>query len=316
MTTSFSTLQSDIAVMREEGKTANPSYNRMVRLLEQQRGNILATVESFKKNTRISLENVEAQRKEIMAKQGAVPKLDRTLMDRERDQRTYETVNADLMTRLSNLHVQRAALAPEVSVITPAYLTDLDPFFPDPVILLAVAFLLALLVPLGYLIVMALFSDRVSGANDLAKAMPDVPLGARIPWSTHIGPLDLINNPASPAHVELAKLAALLEQGHRQGPEMNLVCGVSGKEAVAATATRLAWMLAHRGNRVMYVGSETATWERCTGHALHFQWQGGPLWMPFVDAPKRTAWLSSSWKALTRMHWPSSREWPPWTAPW
>lgn len=258
MTTSYTTLQSDIAVLREEGKTANPSYNRMVRLLDQQRENILATVESFKKNTRISLENVEAQRKEIMAKQGEVPKLDRTLMDRERDQRTYESVNSDLMTRLSNLHVQRAALAPEVSVITPAYITDMDPLFPDPVILLAVAFLLALLAPLGYLIVKALFSDRISGASDLAKAMPDVPLAARIPWTTHEDPNELLNNPTSPAHTELAKLAALLERAHHQGPELDLVCGVSGKEAVAPTATRLAWMLAHRGNRVMYVGGETA----------------------------------------------------------
>lgn len=253
MTTSYATLQSDIDVLREEGKTANPSYKRMVRLLDQQRENILNSVESFKANTKISLANVDEQRRSLASQQSEVPKLDRTLTDKERDQRTHESVNTDLMTRISNLRIQRAALAPEVSVITPAYLTDLDPMFPDPVILLAVAFLLALLAPLGYLIIKALFSDKITGATDLYKAFPDVPLAARIPYTSNTEVKSLLASPASAAHVELAKLAALLESAHAHAPEMDLVCGAGGKENMEATSVRLAWMLAHRGNKVMLV---------------------------------------------------------------
>ncbi|MBK9422070.1 MAG: hypothetical protein IPN44_13640 [Flavobacteriales bacterium] len=264
MTTKYAALQSDISVLREEGKTANPSFNRMVRLLDQQRENILSSVESFKANTRISLDNVDLQRRTLMAQQGEIPKLDRTLTDRERDQRTQEAVNTDLLTRLSNLRVQFAALAPEVYVTTPAYITDMDPFFPDIVILLAVAVMLALLAPLGYLIIKSLFSDKITGASTLAKAMPDVPLAARIPYTTHKDPGGLLTNPASPAYVEIAKLAALIETAHTTGPELDMVCGAGGKEAVGATAARLAWMLAQRGSRVMLV-QETEATPRQTG---------------------------------------------------
>lgn len=264
MTTKYATLQSDIAVLQDEGKTANPSYTRMVRLLDQQRQNILSSVESFKASTKISLNNVEAQRRDLTAQQSAIPRLDRTLTDRERDQRTHEAVNTDLLTRLSNLRVQLAALAPEVSVTTPAYLTDMDPFFPDPVILLAVAVLLALLAPLGYLIIKALFSDKVTGASTLVKAMPDVPVVARVPYTTHKDPGALLANPASAAHVEIAKLAALLEHAHTTGPELDLIVGAGGKEAVGDTSARLAWILAQRGNRVMLV-QETESMGRQTG---------------------------------------------------
>lgn len=260
MTTEYATLQSDIAVMREEGKTANPTFSRMLRLLGQQRDNIRNTVESFKRNNRISLENVEMQRNDVLAKQDSVPKLDRLLADREREQRTYEAVNTDLMARLSNLHVQRAALAPEVTVITPAYLTDTDPVFPNAVILLAAAFLLALLAPLAYLICKALFSNRITGAGDLAKALPGVPLGARVPWSTHKDPAAFIANTDSPAHIEMAKLAALLEIGRSHPTELNLVCGAGGREDAATFAERLAWMLAHRGNQVVYAAQGQAAY--------------------------------------------------------
>lgn len=262
MTTNYATLQSDISVLRAEGKTANPSYNRMIRLLDQQRDNILSSVESFRQNTSINLDNVDAQRKLLLSQQNAVPKLDRTLADKERDQRTQEAVNTDLMTRLSNLHVQRAALAPEVSVITPAYITDTDPIFPDIIILLVVTALLALLAPLGYLIIKALFSDRITGASDLSKAFPDIPLAARVPYTTHKEAGELLANSASPAYVEIAKLAAMLEHSRVKAPELDLVCGVNGKEDVHSAAQRLAWMLAHRGNRVLYVHDGASSVDR------------------------------------------------------
>ena len=251
MTTNFAKLQTDIAMMEAEGKTANPSYNRMVRLLEEQRGNILSSVESFKQNTRLSLQNVDSQRQDILARQSAVPKLDRDLMDKEREQRTYESVNADLMARLSSLNVQRAVLTPEVSVAAPAYLTNLDPSFPNAVILLAVAFMLALLAPLGFLIAKALTSAKITGTKDLAAALPEVPVVARIPFATRRDPADFIKHANSRAYMETAKLAALLEQGRGRAPEMYLMCGADGPEDVGPTTARLAWVLAARGNRVL-----------------------------------------------------------------
>src|SRR5690606_35924357 len=100
MTSQYATLQSDISVLREEGKSANPYYNRLLRLLHQQRDNILATVQNFKASTQISLENVEQRRKSLIAPQSALPQLDRKLSDRLRDQEMYAQVNKDLMARL------------------------------------------------------------------------------------------------------------------------------------------------------------------------------------------------------------------------
>ncbi len=251
MTAEYTSLQSDVAMMRAEGKTSNPQYTRLIRLLEQKRANILITVEGFQANTRISLKNVDAQRDGLLAKQGKVPGQDRVLMDLQRDQRMLETAINDMVSRLSSLKVQYAAITPNVYVTAPAYLTDEEPFFPDIVILLAVAFLLALMVPLGYLVFKALFSEAIAGPQDLARALPGVALAAKVPYTSNRTTRALLANPASAAHLEVAKLAALLEQGRSSLPELLLVCGANGKEAVGATAERLAWMLAVRGNKVL-----------------------------------------------------------------
>lgn len=259
MTTAYASLQSDIEVMREEEKTANPAFNRMSRLLQQQQANIRNTVESFKRNNRISLDNIDTQRMAILARQDSVPRLDRNLADRERDQRVHEAVNTDLMSRLSNLHVQRAALAPEVSITTPAYLTDEDPSFPNAVVLLAIAFLLALMAPLGFIVLRALFSDKITSLSDLAKALPGVPFAAPVPFSTHRDPAGFVKATASAAYVEMAKIASHMEQ-QRTGPtELHVVCGAGGKESTGTFVTRLAWLLAQRGNPVVLVRSGEAT---------------------------------------------------------
>lgn len=251
MTAEYTSLQSDVAMMRAEGKTSNPQFTRLVRLLEQKRANMLVTVEGFQANTRISLKNVDAQRDALLAKQSKVPGQDRVLVDIERQQRMLESAINDMVARLSSLKVQHAAITPNVYVTAPAYLTDEEPFFPDVVILLAVAFLLALIAPLGYLVFKALFSDAILGAQDLAKNLPGVALAAQVPFTSNRTTRALIANTASEAYMEVAKLAALLEQSRASMPEVLLVCGANGKEAVAATAERLAWMLAQRGNNVL-----------------------------------------------------------------
>lgn len=259
MTANYAKLQSDIAMLRKEGKTANPSYARMVKLLDQQRETLLSSVESLKENTRFNLQNLDGQRNDMLAKQRAVPKLGRVLMDQERDQRTQEAVTQGLLKRLSDLHVQRAALSPEVAVTIPAYLTSTEPAFPNLVLLLIVAVLLALLIPLGWLIARSLFSDKISGAADLAKVLPGVRIAAQVPYSSHREIAAFMAHGTSPAHIEMAKLAALLERVQEAKPTLLLVCGANGNEAVGTTTSRLAWMLAHRGNKVTLVRNGAAT---------------------------------------------------------
>jgi uncharacterized protein involved in exopolysaccharide biosynthesis len=252
LTTDYTTLWSDVTMLREEGKTANPNYQRMLRLLDQKRQNILSTVQTFKQNILINLQNIDDQRKATLGKLGAVPGLTRTLADREREQRIQETVSQDLITRLSNLQVQRAALAPEVSVSTPAYLTSLEPAFPDLKILLAVAVLLTLMAPFFFLVTKALFSTKITGTGDLASTLPDVPLAARIPWSSHRDTASFLAGTASMSYIETAKLAARMEQDRTgNGPVLDLVCGAGGKESAGRMAERLAALLAQRGNRVI-----------------------------------------------------------------
>ncbi|MBS1568707.1 MAG: hypothetical protein JST45_04625 [Bacteroidetes bacterium] len=253
MTASYAKLQSDVAMLRKEGKTANPSYNRMLKMLDQQRENLLNSVESFRENTRINMQNLDAQRKELQAKQSAVPKLDRLLMDRERDQRTQETVTSGLMARLSDLNVQRAALTPEVSVITPAYLTNLDPAFPNIVLLLAAAVLLALMAPLVYMVAKSMLSGKITGAGDLAKALPDAHIASTVPYSSNLNLAKFTASTKSEATIEIAKLAAWLEQQGGNPPQVIHVCGTNGSESSGLLASRLAWMLAHRGKKVLLV---------------------------------------------------------------
>lgn len=252
MTAEYTSLQSDVAMMKAENKTTNPQFIRLQRLLEQKRANMLVTVEGFQSNTRISLKNVDAQRDALLAKQSQVPGQDRVLVGIEREQRMLESAVNDMMSRLSGLKVQYAAVTPNVFVSAPAYLTDEEPFFPDIVILLAVAVLLALIYPIGLLIWKALFSDAVVGQQDLYNQLPGVTVAAQVPYTSNRTTAALIASTASQAHVEVAKLAALLEQGRTATPELLLVCGAGGKETAGTFAERLVWMLAQRGNKVLW----------------------------------------------------------------
>ncbi len=252
MTSQYAALQSDISVLRDEGKSANPNYNRLVRLLHQQRDNILATVQNFKASTQISLDNVEQRRKNLLVQQGAIPQLDRKLTDRLRDQEMYAQVNKELMARLSNLRVQHAALSPEVLVATPAYLTSLKPAFPNPVILFAAVVLLALMAPVVLLIARALVGGKFQGTASLQQVFPGTVPAAQIPFSSHPGVDGFAAATDSAAYTELSKLAALLEQLRGDGPQAVLVCGASGTEAVGTTTGRLAHVLAARGNTVFW----------------------------------------------------------------
>jgi hypothetical protein len=71
-----------------------------------------------------------------------------------------------------------------------------------------------------------------------------------------------------------------------------MVCGAGGKEAVGATAARLAWILAQRGNRVMLV-QETEAMGVKLAHPLVLRFRGqGDLAWPSEHGPRRRALLS------------------------
>lgn len=253
MTERLVALQTDITLLEQERKTANPNYERMVRQMEQQRQNILGSVEGFKASNDLRLTNVSERLARMKSQESAVPKNERTLSDKQRDQRVIEALYTDLVLRSANMRIVRSSLEPEVKVTTPAYITSQEPVFPNLKILFIVAFLLSFMIPLGYLIGKSLLSDRIQGPRDISKALPDARLVGSIPFTALTDPGKLVEYPRSHAYAEAAKLAAFVENEAAGDRNHTLVVGAGADEGARSVAILLAGMLAHRGAKTLFV---------------------------------------------------------------
>jgi uncharacterized protein involved in exopolysaccharide biosynthesis len=254
MTEQLISLQSDITALKNEGKTAHPYYVQLTQRLEQQRANLLTSVTGFEETNNMLLANINQQYRKLAGQQTAIPGTERELDDKQRDARTLEAQHSDLLARAANLRIARSAIEPEVRMITPAYLTSTDPFFPNIVILALVAAALWLLFPLGFLVIKSLFSDRILAMKDLARALPDCPLVGQVPYTSLTNPEALIAQPRSEAYIEVSKVAFGLELRKRsEGPLVTVLSNANDKGTGRTLAEMLASVLALRGNRTLLV---------------------------------------------------------------
>ena len=171
MTERLVALQTDITLLEQENKTANPNYERMVRQMEQQRQNILGSVEGFTASNDLRLANVNERLGRMKSQDSAVPRNERTLSDKQRDQRVIEAPYTDLVLRSANLRIVRSSLEPEVKVTTPAYHQP-GARVPEPQYPLHRGLPLSFMIPLGYLVGKSLLGDRVQGPKDILKVLP------------------------------------------------------------------------------------------------------------------------------------------------
>ncbi len=256
MTEKLVALQTDIALLEQENKTANPNYQRLVRQAEQQRQNILGSVEGFKTSNDLRLANLNQRYERMVGQQSAIPRTERALMDKERDQRVLEALYTDLALRRANLRVMRQGLEPEVKVTTPAYITDTEPVFPNLKILLVVAVLLGALLPLFYVAFKGLFSNKIRGARDLGAVLPDARLVAQLPYTAITDAGELAAYPRSMTYTEVARLAMVVEV---EGAQPTLVSAAGNREGARSVSTLLAAMLALRGHKTLLVHADGTT---------------------------------------------------------
>jgi tyrosine-protein kinase Etk/Wzc len=252
MTERLVTLQSDITLMEQEGKTANPNYQRLIRQREQQRQNVLGSVEGFTASNDLRLASVDERLARMKGQESAVPRNERTLSDKQRDQRVLEALYTDLVVRSANLRIVRSSLEPEVQVTTPAYITSQEPVFPNLKILFIVAFLLSFIIPLGILVVKGLLGGNVQSVQDVTKALHGAPVVGQIPYTGLTKPEELLEHPRSLAYAELAKLAGFVENDAAAGNH-TLITGCGNVEGARTVAHMLAATLAHRGARTLLV---------------------------------------------------------------
>ncbi|NNC82915.1 MAG: hypothetical protein HKN79_04995 [Flavobacteriales bacterium] len=184
LTQSLVSKNQEAASMEASGTTANPRYQQLRATIEQEKNTILNTVTGFRASNRIAAENIDSRIFAMDAELADLPRVQRELQRLERLYRVNESLYNDLQKKKSTIALNKASITPDIRMIEPPFLTSLKPVFPNPKVIFALAFILGVVLPLGFLLVKMVFVNTIDEEADLAAAIPELPVLATLSNTT------------------------------------------------------------------------------------------------------------------------------------
>lgn len=246
-------LQLDKKTLEAEGKVSHPAYAQLERNIELQKSNLLESVAGFETSNEIRKNAIADQIRKLEGESGQIPANELELLRLERMFALNESLYKNLMARKMEAEITRAATEPDVLIAEPAYITSVDPVFPSLPILGAVALLLGLMTPLGFMVVRSLFNSNVQTLEELQHLAAEVPV-VSLAWSNIKTPSALQAFDRSQTAEEVKRVAVQLQQ--QSGAKMIGVHSGQASEGKSHVSVLLATTLALEGNRVLLVDAD------------------------------------------------------------
>lgn len=173
-----------VVLQRERLATSAGRNNPAVRLLSQQissaRNNILASVNTYQNQLRISLRQLKQKENRTDAMFAKLPEKEKALRAIERQQLIKENLFLLLLQKREEAAINFAVTAPSVKVVDYG-LTNLTPISPRKTVILGASLFMGLLLPLGFFFTKFSFDTKVKTKSDLEKLSGSIPVLAEIP---------------------------------------------------------------------------------------------------------------------------------------
>ena len=149
------------------GNTSNPIYKKILTDIEEVKNDIITNIDGFISTNDIRLNDVNQRLADLSSQSKNIPEEERALLQLKRDYDFKVAVQQDLQKKKFEIGLSIASTIPDFEIIEPAYLTDVDPVFPNPIITYGISIFMALSSFFFLLIIIGLFKNNIESKDEL-----------------------------------------------------------------------------------------------------------------------------------------------------
>ncbi|HLU81521.1 MAG TPA: polysaccharide biosynthesis tyrosine autokinase, partial [Flavobacteriaceae bacterium] len=158
----------------------NPVVTHQKDMLDNIRGNIIESINTYINSLNISLQNIQLREAVTSSRLGNLPEQEKHIRNIERQQEIKERLYLFLLQKREEANLQYAITTPTIKVVDYAF-TDPEAVSPKSKIILLAALILGLLIPFGILYLRFLLNTKIESKDQLKKIVGDIPVVAEIP---------------------------------------------------------------------------------------------------------------------------------------
>lgn len=238
----------------------NPVVIRLNNEIEQIRYNVIQSLESMRRNLKISQEDLYRQAASIGSQIYAVPSKERQYRDIERQQSIKETLYLFLLKKREENSLALAITEPKARIVDRAYFNDW-PIAPNSRNIYMGSFILGLFLPFCAIYGKNLFDNKVRVRGDIESFTRAIPLVGMIPKVPR-KKLEVVGENDRSVLAESFRILTtnlqylLVNTRDRTGGKIILVSSTVKGEGKTFTAINLAATLSGAGHKVLLLGMD------------------------------------------------------------
>lgn len=257
----MSELVSKMVELQLKAKSVNrnlKSESPYVGILEDQindlRQNILESLKGLKQADRFTLDQLEAEMRNISTKLKMLPGAERELVSIQRNYNLLEGVYVFLLQKLAEARISQEGIISDVIPVNPARTTG--PIQPQPMQNYSVALFLGLLIPASFFALKEFFNSKVQSKDDIT-AVTDIPFLGAVGHNIIDSNLIVYTKPRSSMAEGFRSLRSNLHYFvHKEGAKTYLVTSSVSSEGKTFTSINLGTVFAISGKKTLLIGAD------------------------------------------------------------
>ena len=166
--TRFNAIQTQIENSLISKTTDNPITQTLIKQKNELKENIIAALNSSKKETEIKVNKIKSALGIINSKISEVPSVERLYLEASRQQSIKQDLYVFLLKKREETAIERSSTVADAYVIDPAIVEN-QPVKPNHSKVLMTALLIGLIIPFAFIIIRRALNIRIISKNDIAK---------------------------------------------------------------------------------------------------------------------------------------------------
>jgi uncharacterized protein involved in exopolysaccharide biosynthesis/Mrp family chromosome partitioning ATPase len=170
--TSYNNMVSERQTLLRSTKADNPTVVRLEDKISAMRQSLLLTTTNLRRVAEANLKEIDDEEQMMVSKMGNVPLMEREYLSLKRQAEVTNMLYLYLLNQQAQNEIKMGSDAPKTQIVDQAY-AGTRASSPKPLLILAGAFLLALILPVIYLRALRAVKSSVDNAFELSQLVPD-----------------------------------------------------------------------------------------------------------------------------------------------